>query len=187
MVGSLPPSKGHYVDYSSFDHAYANLASTSVQSTPASSPVKKQDPNSIPIDPQLLQLSVDIPRTPGPKRAKTSSSSLSLSTGPSIGPSTGTSAGSSTSLSMSTHQSRSSLSYAFPSPSTPYNLANLSISTPVSSAPPSIAADALSPVDQDDPMVSIEGLSSTDSSPIEQGETAEPAAQTGVLVSSVPA
>jgi hypothetical protein len=186
MVGSLPPSKGHYVDYSSFDHSYANLASTSVQSTPASSPVKKQDPNSIPIDPQLLQLSVDVPRTPGPKRAKTSSSSLSLSTGPSTSQSTGTSAGSSTSLSISTHQSRSSLSYPFPSPSTPYNLANLSISTPVSSAPPSVTADVLSPVDQDDPMIPIEGLSSTDSPPTEEGETAEPAAQTGAL-SSVPA
>jgi hypothetical protein len=149
--------------------------------------VKKQDPNSIPIDPQLLQLSVDIPQAPGPKRAKTSSSSLSLSTGPSAGSSTGTSAGSSTSLSMSTHQSRSSLSYPFPSPSTPYNLANLSISTPVSSAPPSITADALSPVDRDDPMMPIEGLSSTDSPPLEQGETDEPTAQTGALITSVPA
>lgn len=185
-MSSLPPSKGHYVDYASFNHAYANLASTSVQSATSTATPIKQDPNNIPIDPQLLRLTVD-PDAPGPKRAKMYSSSLSLSTGPSTGPSTGTSAGSVGSLSLTMHHSRSSQSYPFPSPSTPYNLANLSLSTPASSAPPSVTADLMSPIDHEDSMTPIEAPSPTDSPSLDGDEEAEPASLDGSLVASVPA
>ena len=142
----------------------------------------KQDPNNIPIDPQLLRLTTDT-ETPGPKRAKTLSSPLSLNTGPS----TGTSSGSSGALSLSMHHSRSSLSFPFPSPSTPYNLSNLSLSTPISSAPPSIAADVMSPIDRDESMTPIEAPSPTESPPLDGDEEAETASLEGQVVSSVPA
>lgn len=186
-LAPLPPAKGHYVDYSSFNHAYASLASTSVQSAAPPTTPAKQDPNNIPIDPQLLHLTVDTDG-PGPKRVKTISSPLSVSTGPSTGPSTGTSAGSSGSLSLLTHHSRSSQSYPFPSPSTPYNLAGLSLSTPASSAPPSVAADILSPVDRDESMTPIDAPSPLESPPSGGDVEAEPVSLEGdPLAPSVPA
>jgi hypothetical protein len=122
-VPSLPPSKGHYVDYSAFPVACDTLATATVQGPSALAPA---DPNDIPIDPLLLDMSRDISGSsvsavePTIKRLKTSTSSLpSLSTS------------SSTPGSSGSYLSRNP-SISTVSPTTPYNLAALSLNTPIS-------------------------------------------------------
>jgi hypothetical protein len=133
-VSSLPPSKGHYVDYTSFTFAYATLATTTVQ-VASPNPVNS-NPNDIPIDPLLLDMSYDLPSSPiqrsSPsieptlKRAKKSASPP---------PSQGTNTGTSTPLSIDPDLGPQSSAV----PSTPYrsspqsrtaNSSPLSLDTP---------------------------------------------------------
>lgn len=116
-VSSLPPSKGHYVDYTSFTFAYGTLAATTLQLT-SPTPINANQ-NDIPIDPLLLDMSYDVPSSPiqpssSPiieptlKRAKKSASPP---------PSQGTHTGTSTPLSIDPELRLQSSA----APSTPYH------------------------------------------------------------------